>query len=81
MALRFYSELQSSEGNFWKVEIHDTDFSSSAAVFTLASPGFTLSYTGGQDIFAPLMPSNCVVHMMVQNAAELQLITDLADFA
>jgi hypothetical protein len=80
MALRFYSELESSEGNVWKVEIHDDDFVDSAAEFTLASPGFTLSYTGGQDIFAPLMPSNCVVHMMVQNAAELQLVTDLSDF-
>ena len=80
MALRFYSELESSEGNIWKVEIHDSDFVDTAAAFTLASPGFTLSYFGGQDLFAPLMPSTCTVHMMVQNAAELQLVTDLADF-
>ena len=80
MAVRFYSELQSSEGNVWKVEIHDIDYSGASASFTLASPGFTLAYTGGQDIFAPLMPSTCTIHMMAQNAAELALITDLADF-
>ena len=80
MAVRFHSELESTEGNVWRLELHDTDFVGSSAAFTLASPGFTLAYTGGQDVFAPLMPSTCTVHMMVQNAAELQLVTDLADF-
>jgi hypothetical protein len=80
MAQRFYAELTSSEGNVWRIEIHDSDFVGGAAEFTLAAPGFSLAYTGGQDIFSPLMPSTCKVHMMARNASELALVADLADF-
>lgn len=81
MALRFYSEFSTERGNTWRVNVIDTDFSGTAEEFSCAAPGFVLSYFGGKDVFSPLMPSTCTVHMMVQTSAQQTLLTDLADFA
>ncbi len=81
MALRFYSEFSTERGNTWRVNVIDTDFSGTAEEFSCAAPGFVLSYFGGEDVFSPLMPSTCTVHMMVQTAAQQTLINELADFA
>ena len=81
MALRFYSEFSTERGNTWRVNVIDTDFSGTAEEFSCAAPGFVLSYFGGEDVFSPLMPSTCTVHMMVQTATQQTLINELADFA
>lgn len=80
MAQRFFSEFSTSRGNTWRVNIYDDDFSGTAAESKLAAPGFELEYHGGQDVFSPLMPSTCSVHLMIQSAAEQDLLTDLSDF-
>ncbi len=80
MAIRFYSEFTSERGNTYRVNIYDMDFSGVAEEFSSAAPGFVLSYYGGKDVFSPLMPSTCTLHMMVQTAAQQTLLTDLSDF-
>jgi hypothetical protein len=81
MAIRFYSEFSTERGNTWRVNIHDTEFSGEAEEYSSAAPGFVLSYFGGKDVFSPLMPSTCSLHMMVQTDTQQALLTDLADFA
>lgn len=80
MALRFYSEFSTSRGNDWRVNIYDSDFSGTAAESNVGAPGFALEYSGGADVFSPLMPSTCTVYLAVQSAQEQLLLTDLSDF-
>ena len=80
MALRFYAEFTSREGNQWTANIYDDDFTGTAAESAVGPPGFELEYFGGEDIYSPLMPSTCRVPWAIQSAAEEQLLADLADF-
>jgi len=58
MAVRFYSDFRNDRGRYFRVRLHDSDFSGSATEVTSSAEGFELSYDGGnQDVFAPIMSS------------------------
>ncbi len=80
METRFYAEFTSREGNTWRVNILDADFTGTAVESNVAPPGFELEYFGGRDVYSPLMPSTCRVPWMVQSAAEETWIGELSDF-
>ena len=58
MAVRFYGDFKNDVGNSFRINIHDTDFSSSSAEITIATPGFVLTYEGNnQEQYQPIIPS------------------------
>ena len=58
MAVRFYSDFQNDRGRYFRVRLHDTDFSGSATEVTSGAEGFSLDYDGGnQEVFLPIMAS------------------------
>lgn len=62
MGLRLYSEFHSSNGDLYKVEVYDNEFTSSSDTFTVAGDGFTLNYSGEtDDIVSPIIGSSCVI--------------------
>lgn len=62
MAVRLYSEFNSSNDILYRVEIHDSLFTGTASEFTVASDGFTLNYSGEtDDIVSPIISSKCEI--------------------
>ena len=60
MAVRFYGDFKNDVGDYFRINIYDNDYSSSATELTVATPGFTLSYEGNnQEQYQPIIPSRC----------------------
>ena len=58
MAVRFYGDFKNDVGNSFRINIHDTDFSSTSTEITIATPGFVLTYEGNnQEQYQPIIPS------------------------
>lgn len=70
MALRLYSEFQSSTDRLFKIEIHDSNYSGDPESFVVASDGFTLNYSGEtDDIVSPIIGSSCTINAYNTNNA------------
>ena len=54
MAEFLYSTFQDDQEQYWRIEIHDTDFYNSSTQFHVAADGFQLKYQG--DTEKPLQP-------------------------
>jgi hypothetical protein len=60
MAVRFYGDFKNDVGDYFRINIYDNDYSSSATELTVATPGFTLTYEGNnQEQYQPIIPSRC----------------------
>jgi hypothetical protein len=58
MAVRFYGDFTNDVGDDFRINIHDTAFSSTSTEVTVATPGFTLTYEGNnQEQYQPIIPS------------------------
>lgn len=59
MGVRLTSTFNDEHGGRWKIDIHDSDYSSSASEFTVGGDGFTLSYDGkADDLLDPIIGSS-----------------------
>ena len=60
MAVRFYGDFKNDVGDYFRINVYDNDFSSTATELTVATPGFTLTYEGNnQEQYQPIIPSRC----------------------
>ena len=74
----YYAEFTDVRGTDWRVDIYKNPQGTiTAKEFVCGSGGFALNYSGGEDLFSPLLPSTCTVPFIVQTAADQQFITDL----
>lgn len=66
MALRFQYEFDSSEGNDWKIEIHDTDYVGDVVLFK--GDAFTITYEASQkrNLAGALMPSTVEFDFIIE---------------
>ena len=81
MALRLYSEFNSSTDKLFKIEIHDTSFTGTAESFPVASNGFELNYSGEtDDIVSPIIGSNCTISAFNTSAAFDSFISALKGY-
>ena len=81
MALRLYSEFNSSTDKLFKIEIHDTSFTGTAESFPVASNGFDLNYSGEtDDIVSPIIGSNCTISAFNTSAAFDSFISALKGY-
>lgn len=78
-AVRFTSEFKTSLGLEYKVEIYDQDHTGSSTAFKLGAEGFTINWRGNNnDMFEPIVGSECGFTMMVENNTHEQFIIDIA---
>ena len=81
MGLRLYSEFHSSNGDLFKIEIHDRDYTSTSSSFNVAGDGFTLNYNGEtDDIVSPIIGSNCTISAYNNSTPFDSFITNLKDY-
>jgi hypothetical protein len=67
MGIRFFGEANNIIGETYKVEIHDTTFSSTPIEVKLGGGIFTQEFDGYDKLFfTPLQPSRCVVPIVVR---------------
>lgn len=79
MAVRFRSEQVAISGREFKIEISDSEHVGSVTEFTTDARGFELSYQGnGIDNLHPIITSRLTLGMVIENATQAALITDLA---
>lgn len=80
MALRFYNEHQSIDGQggiTWRLEIHDADFVGEEYEFKVAD-GASLNYRGkGEDVYEPVLASSLSFTMMIEDTTHEDLIEDV----
>jgi hypothetical protein len=57
--IRFYGEFKDEVGDVWRINLHDTSYSGSAAEVTLGAEGFALTYSGNnEDRHQPIIASS-----------------------
>ena len=79
MAVKLYSEFKSDTGKYYKIEIHDEDYSgSSPDVFTVGSDGFTLSYRGNENvIYSSIIGSSVTFSLYINDTATQSFVNNL----
>lgn len=81
MAVRLYSEFSSSEGNRYKIEIHDSQWLAVATTFKVDGAGFQLTYDGEtDDIISPIVSSKLTFGAYSENATFETFINTLKTF-
>lgn len=57
--IRFYGEFKDEVGDVWRINLHDTSYSGTAAEITLGAEGFALTYSGNnEDRHQPIIGSS-----------------------
>ena len=81
-ASKLFSEFQSSNGKYYKIEIWDEDYSgTSPDEFNVAGDGFQLTYSGQTDnIYSPIIGSSVSFGMYVQDAATIAFLTNIKQY-
>jgi len=79
MGVRLRNTFYSTEGNVFKIDIIDDDYSSTILEFTTATPGFELKYTGGKERYDPIFASEVTIFAMSSGAVVEDLIDDIAE--
>ena len=69
MAIRYRGKVATPSGTIYTLHIHDTDFTGSITDIELRTPGFSLAYHGGEDIFTPIVPSTVTVPWLITSSA------------
>ena len=80
MGLRFYGEFTDDQGDDWRINIYDDDYSSASSEVTLGAEGFVLSYDGNQDdMFQRIITSkvNFSAYERSSTAFETWITTDI----
>ena len=82
MAVRLYSEFSSSEGNRYKIEIHDSAWGAApSSTFKVDGAGFQLTYDGEtDDIISPIVSSKLTFGAYSENATFETFISTLKTF-
>ena len=81
MAVRLYSEFSSSEGNRYKIEIHDSQWLAVATTFKVDGAGFQLTYDGEtDDIISPIVSSKLSFGAYSENSTFETFISTLKTF-
>ena len=82
MAVRLYSEFSSSEGNRYKIEIHDSAWGAApSSTFKVDGAGFQLTYDGEtDDIISPIVSSKLTFGAYSENATFETFINTLKTF-
>ena len=78
MAIKLFAEFQSDQGQYYKIAIHDEDYSgSSPDEFKVTSGGFQLTYSGETDnIYSPIIGSSVSFGMYVQDSATTAFVSN-----
>ena len=81
-ASKLFSEFQSSNGKYYKIEIWDEDYSgTSPDEFSVAGDGFQLSYSGQTDnVYSPIIGSSVSFGMYVQDSATNAFLTNIKQY-
>ena len=70
-AIRLFAEFKDDQGQDWRVNIHDEDFTGTATEFTLGADGFVLRYTGdNENRYQPVIGSELTFTLVEQGATE-----------
>ena len=79
MAIKLFAEFKSDQGQYYKIAIHDEDYSgSSPDEFKVTSSGFQLSYSGDTDnIYSPMIGSSVSFGMYITDAATRAFLTNV----
>jgi hypothetical protein len=82
MSVRLYSEFSSSEGNIYKIEIHDSSWGAApSSEFKVDGSGFQLTYDGEtDDIISPIVSSKLTFGCYSENATFETFINTLKTF-
>lgn len=74
----YHAEFTDLKGNDWRVDIlKNPQGTITSKEFTLAEPGFSLSYQGAENIFSPIIPSTCTIPFIVHDSDAEDFVTDL----
>lgn len=81
-ASKLFSEFQSSNGKYYKIEIWDEDYSgTSPDEFNVAGNGFELTYSGQTDnVYSPIIGSSVSFGLYVQDAPTIALVANLKQY-
>lgn len=81
-AIKLFSEFQSSNGKYYKIEIWDENYSgTSPDEFNVTGDGFELNYSGQTDnIYSPIIGSSVSFGMYVQDAATIAFLTSIKQY-
>ena len=81
-ASKLFSEFQSSNGKYYKIEIWDEDYSgTSPDEFSVAGDGFQLTYSGQTDnVYSPIIGSSVSFGMYVQDSATNAFLTNIKQY-
>jgi hypothetical protein len=81
MAVRYRSDFKNLNGTYFRIDIHDVDYSGETInEFTVGSEGFVLEYDGDTDNrMQHIIPSSVQIPMLVASSAEEGLLTQLAE--
>ena len=79
MAVKLFSEFKSDTGKYYKIEIHDEDYTgSSPDAFTLGSDGFTLSYRGNENVvYSSIIGSSVTFSLYINDTATTSFVNSL----
>ena len=73
MAQRFYGEFADDQGDEWRINIYDDEYSLSTSEVTLSAEGFVLSYEGNQsDPFQRIIPSKVTFGAYIKSSAAFE---------
>lgn len=79
MAERLYYEFQNDKNIFYRVSIHDADFSGTTSEITPGEDGFILEYTGKEEeLYVPICASTCTFPIIVTSDNDTE-VTDFID--
>lgn len=87
MALRFYLPFTSlklaaaTSGEQYRAELWDSEFSGTATEVTGTPEGLRIEWEGETDMPGPLMPSSATYSILIEEEADMALITALAGAA
>ncbi len=82
MATKLFSEFKSSNGTYYKIEIHDTDYTgTSPDEFNVSGSGFELTYSGETDnIYSPIIGSSVSFGLYVQDVATINFVNNIKQY-
>lgn len=77
MGIRLKGKVATTFNNVYTVEILDTQQTGGTLEVELRTPGFSLEYHGGEDIFTPLIPSTCTIPLVITTSTIESFLIDL----
>ena len=73
MAQRFYGEFRDDQGDDWRINIYDEEYTGATSEITLGSTGFVISYEGNQsDPFQRIIPSKVTFDAHIRSSTAFE---------